>query len=94
MNKYGKWISFDLPVPYKGLEIYPVKMFDWHEFLVCSSMLVIDKNNIPDVNIIQMSYFEFLLNIVREDTQAKALFDDLLKIVFKTYDLKFHQTFI
>lgn len=53
--------TYDAPVKYKSLNIYPVKVIDYFEFYSCVSCLLIDKNSIPDPKIISMSYFDFLI---------------------------------
>lgn len=60
MTEYIKELYFDEPIPYKDLLIYPVTMKDYLEFHLAVSCLLIDKNSIPDVNIISMSYLRFL----------------------------------
>ena len=60
MIEHIKELYFDEPIPYKELLIYPVTMKDYLEFHLAVSCLLIDKNSIPDVNIISMSYLRFL----------------------------------
>ena len=60
MTEHIKELYFDEPIPYKELLIYPVTMKDYLEFHLAVSCLLIDKNSIPDVNIISMSYLRFL----------------------------------
>jgi len=48
------------PEEYKGLTIYPVKMKDILIFNNVVGCLMLEKNKIPDVNIIKMSYLSFL----------------------------------
>ena len=60
MLEHMKELYFDKPIQYKDLLIYPVQMKDYLEFHWLSSCLLIDKNSIPDINIISMSYLNFL----------------------------------
>lgn len=60
MEEYLKELYFDEPIPYKGLLIYPVTMKDYLDFHLFVNCLLVDKNSIPDVNIISMSYLRFL----------------------------------
>lgn len=60
MLEHMKELYFDEPIQYKDLLIYPVQMKDYLEFHWLSSCLLIDKNSIPDINIISMSYLNFL----------------------------------
>lgn len=59
-KQYIKELYFDQPIVYKNLSIYPVTMKDYLDFHWLVSCLLIDKNSIPDVNIISMSYLKFL----------------------------------
>ena len=58
------YITFDKPVKYKGIDIYPIKVKDYYTFINAYDVLTIDKNNIPDVNIIQMSYLFFMFGFI------------------------------
>ena len=60
MTKYEKEFTNDEPVNFKGLMIYPVKMRDYFKYNICSQVLDIDKNSIPDEKVISMSYLDFL----------------------------------
>lgn len=60
MQEYMRELYFDLPITYKELKIYPIKMKEYLEFHMLVDCLLIDKNSIPDVNIINMSYLRFL----------------------------------
>lgn len=60
MSEHIKELYFDEPISYKDLLIYPVTMKDYLEFHWLTSCLLIDKNSIPDINIITMSYLHFL----------------------------------
>lgn len=57
---YSNYIFTDKPVPYKELLFYPVKVRDFPDFLWYVDCLIIDKNAIPDIQVISMSYFQFL----------------------------------
>lgn len=71
MNNVEELVEYycttDEPVPYKGLSIYPVKVKKYRDFLALYSILTIDKNQIPDIEIIQMSYLDFLLDVEFND---------------------------
>lgn len=59
---------FDKPVPYKlnkkqEIFIYPVKLKDSELFLSSLDILSIDKNSLPNVSYISMSYLDFLINV-------------------------------
>ena len=55
-----KELYFDKPIPYKELLIYPVTMREYLEFHWLVNCLLLDKNSIPDVDIISMSYLRYL----------------------------------
>ena len=55
---------FGNPVEYKGLKIKPILAKDALRFLDAVAVLQIEKNRIPSVEIIQMSYLEFMVNFM------------------------------
>jgi hypothetical protein len=54
-------LTFDLPVEYRGLLIHPINLKDYAMFYTLAQCLVIDKNSIPDIKVISMSYLEYLI---------------------------------
>lgn len=56
------YVALDEPIPYKDFRIKPILMKDSSEFLNACDVLDLDaeKNKIPDVNIIQMTYLEYI----------------------------------
>jgi hypothetical protein len=65
----------ELPVPYNlkcgvQINIYPVKVKDWELFENSMGVLTIDKNSIADVDIISMSYLDFLYKLIHEKTDG------------------------
>lgn len=83
MDKYEVYFTFDQPVPYKTLKIYPVLMKDFIWFNGLVDCLTIDKNSIPDVKVIQMSYLEYLFESDTEENKNIARLDALLKLVLR-----------
>ena len=69
MTAHIKELYFDEPIPYKELLIYPITMKDYLEFHWLVNCLLIDKNSVPDVNVISMSYLRFLYyqSVVKEE---------------------------
>lgn len=63
MDNYIKELFYDEPIEYNGLSIYPVTMKEYIEFHLYVNCLLLDKNSIPDVSIISMSYLHFLYYI-------------------------------
>lgn len=62
-NKYEYWTSFDRPIPYKELLFYPVKMDNYLQLTLFSGCLTIDKDSIPDIDIISMTYLEYIYHL-------------------------------
>ena len=65
------YFYFDKPVDYqikdKLIKIYPVAVEDSEVFLSSMNILMVDKNSSPSVEIIQMSYLEFIYKILFQD---------------------------
>lgn len=78
-----RYRTFDEPVPFKGLLIYPIKVKDYYKFTSCIDVLKIEKNKIPDVQIIQMSYLTFLLGLIIESEEYRVHFVEVCKLCFK-----------
>lgn len=79
------YFCFDEPVPYylqnkEKISIYPVKLKDSFTFLYSYNILDIDKNSMPNVEIIQMSYLQFLVEYVCSENENRLKFGNLLKL--------------
>lgn len=64
----------EYPVPYilkcgVNINIFPIKVKDWEIFENSLGVLTIDKNKISDVEIISMSYLDFLYKLVTENAK-------------------------
>ena len=83
-KNYYEELTFDDPIDYKGLLLYPVSIKKINKFLQSSSVLRIQKEYIPDKEIIKMSYLKFLMtNIDKEkDEYGESLTFDLLALCF------------
>lgn len=83
-KNYYEELTFDDPIDYKGLLLYPVSIRKINKFLQSSSVLRIQKEYIPDKEIIKMSYLKFLMtNIDKEKEEYKeSLTFDLLALCF------------
>lgn len=86
MDSVAKYVeqyrTFDEPVPFKGLLIYPIKVKDYYKFISNMDVLRIEKNKIPDLEIIQMSYLTFLLNLIIESKDYCQHFVDVCTLCF------------
>ena len=82
-NHYEE-LTFDDPIDYKGLLLYPVSIRKINKFLQSSSVIRIQKEYIPDKEIIKMSYLKFLMtNIDKEKEEyGESLTFDLLALCF------------
>ena len=65
--KYIEYVSFDRPIMYKKLRLFPVKVKDYLQFNIYSTALMLDKNSVPDVNVISMGYLQYLLYLAEQD---------------------------
>ena len=79
---------FDEPVEYslenhQTIKIYPVPLRQSEYFLNSKDILEVDKNSMPDVKIIQMSYLQFLVEVLLQNDINKSKFLNILKICLK-----------
>ena len=76
MTRSEIYFTFDEPVPYPikncVINIVPVKLKNKYNFLSSADILSIDKNSYPDVKIIQMSYLQFLCEVILNSKDEKA----------------------
>lgn len=78
-----KYLTYDEPIPYKGLKICEATMKNYIDFHECAICLLLDKNSVPDLEVISMSYLEYLLTVGMEMTSFLAALDGLLKMTIK-----------
>lgn len=70
------YFYFDEPVPYKlddehTIYINPISVRDSQFFLDSVDLLTVDKNSLPDPVIIQMSYLQFILDVLLQGDMKK-----------------------
>lgn len=82
-DRYAMEITFDLPIQYKTLSVYPVTMKDYHKLNYFSQSILLEKNSIPDVKIISMSYLEFMYMQTNQKTPYAYLFRELLALCLR-----------
>lgn len=80
------FFTIDEPVPYKLddkniLCIIPVLVKDSEVFSSSCDVLQIDKNSMPSVEIIQMSYLDFLVKVLIPSDESKLWLDKLFNIM-------------
>ena len=71
------YFYFDQPVPYKlddehNIYINPISVKNSHFFLDSVDLLTMDKNSFPNPVIIQMSYLQFILDVLLQGDMKKA----------------------
>ena len=81
-----RYVTFGQPVKYCELEIKPILVKDFYQFVNAKNILNIDKNKIPDVEIIQMTYLRFLTLMIVENEDMR---EDFLTILALTLGLKY-----
>ncbi|APH20981.1 TPA: hypothetical protein ACXDAY_002077 [Clostridium botulinum] len=80
------------PKVYKGIEIYPVQIKDCEEFYKNLYVLQFDKNSIPDIQIVRMSYLTFLYSLqLMQDEKGKFLFETLIIDLISLLELVLHK---
>lgn len=83
-----------VPVPFQTrdgyiLNIYPALVKEWSQFSESVTILQQDKSKTNDIDIIKMSYLEFLYNLINveaisgQETHYKQMLFDCLRITFK-----------
>ena len=82
VGEYDYYLFYDKPIPYKDLLIYPATMDRYLDFHFYISCLLLDKNSIPNPEVISMTYLQFLYYMA-ETTGLPYLymFKELLKMV-------------
>jgi len=63
-----RYFTYDLPIPYKGLTLYPVTVKDYNEFLSASACLTLNKNDDPQG--IRMSHIDYLLSKMKDEKEG------------------------
>ena len=81
----NRFITFDLPVPYKNIKIYPATVRDYGLFKHYEECFSLEKNSIPDPKIILMTELEYLYYLFQIDKEKPYLiwFDRILSICLK-----------
>ena len=72
------YVAFGKAIPYNELKIRPILVKDFYQFRDAQNVLKIDKNKIPDIEIIQMTYLRFLMLMMVEHNE---LVEDFLIIM-------------
>ena len=84
-----KYVTLQKPVSLYNLQVKPILVRDFFQFNNAKDVLDIEKNKIPDINIIQMTYLRFLLTIIIEQDGFK---EDFLTILALSLGVKYDAT--
>lgn len=63
-----KYFTYDLPIPFNKLTLYPVSIKDYNEFLSSSACLTLNKND--DVAGIRMTNIDYLLSKMQDEKEG------------------------
>lgn len=63
-----KYFTYDLPVPFNKLTLYPVSIKDYNEFLSSSACLTLNKND--DISGIRMTNIDYLLSKMQDEKEG------------------------
>lgn len=80
------YFYFDKPVQYKidneyTVDILPISLLDYEVFTSSVDVLQIDKNSLNSVEIIQMSYLDFLFKILLVTDESNLLLDKMINLM-------------
>lgn len=84
------FFTFDAPVPYEidkehnSIDIYPVALKDSPLFFSSCDILTLPKDEINSVEVIQMSYLDFLVKEVFKEERQKIKLFYILRLCLKT----------
>lgn len=81
------------PIKYKGVLIHPVQMKYMDKFYQYVNCLLIEKNKVPDVRVIKMSYLRFLFELSHGGNDYKICWKYLTKLLILVFKHKFHFLF-
>ena len=88
MSDYSRQFAFDEPIVYRSprgaketVTVHPVRMRQYSFFMNLAPVLLFDKNSVPDVEVISMSYLGYLSKLTREDENVGLILLHLLRMV-------------
>lgn len=79
-----RYFTFDEPVPFCGLKIYPVTVRNYNNFLIVSECFLMNKNDTPEG--IRISHLEYLLRKLTDEKEGRMWsikFFRLLELIFR-----------
>lgn len=78
------YYTFDKPVPFKKLLLYPIQLRDYFEFNYMATCLTLEKD--LSIEAITMTYLEYLFHVANEENNLFGLLDGLLRFVLNKKD--------
>lgn len=89
LKEIEPYVAMDEPVPYKGINIYPIKLKNYFKFKNNSDILQIDKNRSGKIELIQMNYLNFFFSLLLNSLEYRVKFMNLLSLCLHIdYDTK------
>lgn len=87
------YFYFDEPVPYKldeehTIYIKPISVRDSQFFLDSVDLLTIDKNSLPNPAVIQMSYLQFIIDVLLQGDIKKVNMQKMQNLLVLCLDMK------
>jgi hypothetical protein len=77
------------PVEYKGINLYPISMRNCMEFYDSVQCLMYEKNKIQDVQVIKMTYLDFLFALIHQENSIYYKLEKLLSLVLRNQRYEF-----
>lgn len=86
------YFSNNKPVPYHlkcGVDIYlyPIRVIDWNLFYISLSLFSIEKVDIDDLDILKLSYLDFLIYLISRDKSYTPMLYTVLSYSLKEKDI-------
>ena len=81
-----KYFTYDLPVPFGRLMLYPVSIKDYNEFLSSSACLTLNKND--DIAGIRMTNIDYLLSKMQDEKEGPIWSLRFTKIIELCFHIK------
>jgi hypothetical protein len=78
---YEYHFTYNKPIPFKNLLIYPILMSEHFEFYGTIKCLTIEQNKIPDPKILSMSYLDFLFHSIKTNPDYCDYREMLVEII-------------
>lgn len=67
------FVTLGIPIEYEKIQLFPFTVAQWYDFSCTIDVFTINKNEIPDIKIIQMSYLQYIVEILFADESMKDI---------------------